>query len=340
MTKPALAASLLTLFCSSLVAADPAPPIVLRFGTAAPEGTAWARELRAYGADLERETQGAVKLKPYFGGVTGDEFETLERAQKGTLDMAASGGMACETAMPSIAVTRLLGVFQSREEMAHVAQSLRPLFEDEARKHGFELLVLNGMGADLVFMRHPVRTFDELRKQKLWRWNLDRTGSKMATLMGLQLVQTPLELAQGTYDRGEVDGFMAIPAGALAFQWSSRARYVLDLKTGFLEGCVLLAQRAFDRLTPAQQNALRIASTKFGMRFEALGAEQDALILDGVLAKQGVQTLKTSDAFRAQYFREANLVRDKLIEAGLVKRELVDRVLRTLAEYRAEHGAR
>jgi TRAP-type C4-dicarboxylate transport system substrate-binding protein len=317
-----------------------AEPVTLRMSTPAPEGTGWARELHSYARDVEQATHGAVKVKWYMGSVTGDELETLDRVNKGQLDGVGSGGMACQRVVPSLAVTRLLGVFQSREEAAHVSRALRQLFDEEARQKGFELLAVNGMGADAVFTRQPVRNLDELRKLKLWRWNLDETGSKMAKLLGLQPVSLPLEAGGSAYDRGEVQGFMSVPAAALAFQWSARARYVLDLKTGFLEGCVFVAARAFDRLAPEHKEALRVASTKLGIRWEQLGKEQDELLLGGVLAKQGVTVMRASESFRAQFFAEAGAARERMVQEGAIPRHLVDRVMQILADYRAEHVER
>ena len=44
------------------------------------------------------------------------------------------------------------------------------------------------------------------------------------------------------------DGFVGVPSAALAFQWWTVARYITDLRTSFLTGCVLVANRAFDRV--------------------------------------------------------------------------------------------
>jgi TRAP-type C4-dicarboxylate transport system substrate-binding protein len=325
-----------------LLASAPAiaqQPIVLRYSTPAPEGTGWARELRAYASDVAAATHDAVHLKWYFGAVTGDEFETLDRIRKGQLDAIGSGGMGCEQIMPSISVTRLLGVFQSREEAFYVGQTLRSVFEQEARKNGFELLALNGMGADVVFTREPVRNLDELRKLKLWRWDLDKTGTAMATMLGLKIKPLPLTDAAAAYDHGELQGFMSIPAAALAFQWTARAHYVLDLKTGFLEGCLLISSRTFGKLTTEQQASLRETSTKLGLRWEAFGRDQDALLLGGVLSKQGVKVLRASESFRAQFFNEAGAVRERLVQTNVIPRALLDRVMQVLADYRAEHGS-
>ena len=50
-----------------------AEPVTLRFASLVPEGTAWARELRAFARDVENLSHGNLRVKWYFGGITGAE---------------------------------------------------------------------------------------------------------------------------------------------------------------------------------------------------------------------------------------------------------------------------
>src|SRR4051794_39797241 len=79
-----------------------AEPRILRLGTIAPDGTAWAREFNTFAREVETETGKQVKVKWYFGGIAGDESEMLERVRRGQLDGAASGGPLCERLSPSL----------------------------------------------------------------------------------------------------------------------------------------------------------------------------------------------------------------------------------------------
>jgi TRAP-type C4-dicarboxylate transport system substrate-binding protein len=323
------------LFLSATASAD---PIVLRFATAAPEGTGWARMLHDYSADIEANTHGAVKMKWYLGAITGDEVETLSRVQKGQLDGIGSGGMACERVIPSMKITRLIAVFQSREEATFVARKLDSTFAEEARQAGFALLGVNGMGADVVFSNRPLRTLAELRKARLWRWDIDETANRFAREMGMTVVARSLEEAAPSYDRGDLEGFVAIPPAALAFQWTTRARYVTDLKIGYLWGCLMVANRAFDRIPVEHQQVVRAASVKLGLRWDDFGAAQDAALLGPLAKQQGLMVTTPSESFRAELFHVAGEVRNR-IGGTLVPPALLDRVMRLLADYRAEHAA-
>ncbi|MCA1664506.1 MAG: TRAP transporter substrate-binding protein DctP [Myxococcales bacterium] len=154
---------------AALASVAAAEPIVVRMASVAPEGSAWANLLHAWAQELEAMSAGAVRVKWYFSGITGDELETLEGIRKGHLDGIASGGMICERLSPSMKIQGLAGVFQSREEAAYVMERLRPTLEQETRRAGFELMIATGLGPEVLFTRAPVRSMADLRKNKMWR---------------------------------------------------------------------------------------------------------------------------------------------------------------------------
>src|SRR5437763_8141885 len=115
-------------------------PVVLKFASVAPDGSILAQEIKRWGQDIDASTGGHVKIKWYFNGIAGDELEQGDRMMKGQLDGSAGGQMFCNRIVPSMRVTRLPGVFQSRDEAADAINRLNPMMVKEAHEHGFALL--------------------------------------------------------------------------------------------------------------------------------------------------------------------------------------------------------
>ena len=313
-------------------------PIVLRFGTVAPDGTGWARIAKGTAADLSAATHGQVTSKWYFGGIAGDELQMLERVKKDQLDAIVSGGMLCEKLSPSMRILRLVGLFQTRDESAYVAGRLKSLFDEDFRKQGFVNLGDVGIGPDLVFTREPVRNMADLKRVKLWTWNLDEVFVATWPMLGVHVVPLPIDEAYRAYESRGVDGFLAVPTAALGFQWSTEARYVTDLRVAFLRACIIISTRAFDPLPLEARTALLNSSAKGMSRLEEMGRESDELLLGKLFARQGLKTIASDEAFRADFFAQARAARDQLAAAGkLFKPELLQKVLTLLADYRAEH---
>jgi TRAP-type transport system periplasmic protein len=332
-------AGLLCVLAATAGVAEADEPIVLKFGSVAPDGSLLSQELKRWGRDVETLTDGKVRIRWYLDGVAGDEMEQGERMRKGQLDGSASGGMFCNEIVPSMKVTRLPGMFQSREEASDAINRLAPELNKQAHEHGFTLLITVPLGPDVIFTRSPVKSLADLRKLKLWRWDLDEVGIATSREMGLTIVPLPVGEAARAFDDGRIDGFLAIPLAALAFQWSARARYVTDLRGSYIWSAIVISERSLQRLPTSAQQVVRSAAVRARERFEEMGRRTDEQLLGGLFARQGAVSVPVSEGFRAEYMAAARAARAKVTDR-LVPRELIDRVLQMLADYRAEHGNR
>jgi TRAP-type C4-dicarboxylate transport system substrate-binding protein len=311
---------------------------LLRMATPAPDGTGWARTIHRFASAVESETHGALKVKIYYGGIAGDELQIDERIRRDQLDGAISGGMMCMKLAPSMRVMRVLGLFQSEHELRFVLGKLRPETDNELRRAGYALLGTTGIGPELVFARKPITTMGELKRTRLWIWDADETLQPGLRTAGFTLVPASLTAAGKLYDTGKVDGFVAAPSAALAFQWSAQARYLLPLRLSTLDACVLVANRFLDALPVETQRVLRDVAAQAVNQLDGMQQVQDEALLNGLFQKQGLSVLPVPEDLRARFFVDSRQARETL-PASVISKELMDRVLSLLADYRAEHHA-
>jgi TRAP-type C4-dicarboxylate transport system substrate-binding protein len=318
-----------------LLAASPArADVVLRMAGVAPDGASWTRELKAFARDVESATGGHVRLKWTWGGIAGDEVQVFDRIRRDQLDGQATAS-ACDRVAPSIRVTRVLGLVQSRDEASFILRRLSPQLDEEMHHSGFVGFV-GGMGSDILFTREPVRSLADLRKAHLWLWNIDRMMRPQLESIGIHPVPLDLLEALPAYEDGKTDGFFAIPTAALAYQWSARARYFTELRMGFVAGCLVIANRAFDALSISEQQAVRDAAARLMSRFEALGRSDDDRLLHGLFARQGLRPIALSAGFRSESFSAAEEARQH-VPPDLLDPALLQKVSSWLADYRAQH---
>lgn len=311
-----------------------AQPAMLRLATVAPDGTSWARELRAWARDVEAITGGALRIKIYFGGIAGAEEVILDRIRRDQLDGAIASEL-CTRLAPSMRVARVIGVFQTRDENSYVLSRMKPLLDAEFLKNGFINFGEAGLGSELLFTREPVPDFDALKRLRLWVWASDDILPPQARAMGLKVVQTPLEEAGRAFEAGKFDGFITIPSAALAFQWTTQVRVVTALRVSFRSGCLIVATRAFDALSAETQREMQSVVGKLNQRIEVIGRREDEALLGGLLAKQGVRAAEPSERLRSEFLDAALRVRST---TQIVPPEMLQQVLSWLADYRAEHG--
>jgi TRAP-type C4-dicarboxylate transport system substrate-binding protein len=312
------------------------PSIKLRFATIAPEGTGWAREVKAFAREIESGSDGRVAIHVYLGGIAGDDAEMGRRMRRDQLDGALSAGMLCQEVAPSFAVFRIPGLVQNRAEESYVQTRLFPRMQKEARKNGMVLLTTGSLGTDVVLSRVPIDSIETLRRLKLWQWDLDHTSVAFARAMGLQPVPLPVTDAGRAYEEGRTDGFIAIPSAIFGFQWFSRRLYMSQFPFAPLHGCALITSTAWDRLPAELRDVVEAASVKFGLRISETTRAQDEELLGGLFEKQGVRSVPVSPMLRAQFVEAAHAARDKLGEQ-LVPSDLLLQVQSFLADYRSVH---
>jgi TRAP-type C4-dicarboxylate transport system substrate-binding protein len=304
----------------------------IRMATMAPDGTGWAREIAAFNHDVATRTNGQVIMKWYLGGIAGDEYAALERVRRGQLDGEA-GTLFCDELAPSLRVTRVLGLIQNRDEGLFLLGKLRSEIDDEFARSGFVHLGAAAFGSDVLFSRTPVHDLIDLRRGHYWVRPLDSVLNALLRAIGVKTVQLPYDEVARAYDKGQIDGVFAPPITALAFQWSSRMHYLVNLRVSFLPVCMVVAAKAFNRLKFEHQQALRAAVAKLRARLNDLGKQQDELLLGGALARQGLVNDPVSEPFRAEFLEAARVARAKV--ANLLAPGLLDRALIMLADFRA-----
>jgi TRAP-type C4-dicarboxylate transport system substrate-binding protein len=318
-------------------AALAAPRFTVRLASTAPDGTAWSRELKDFAREAAEKSGGELEVKLYLGGIAGSEAGAEERVRRGQLDGVISGGMMCQRQMPTMRALHLLGLLRSRDEARFVLERMRGELSEEAIASGYALLGAGELGPEIIFTRTNARTLDELKKLRLWRWDLDESGTAMWREMGFQPVTLPVETAARAYDKGELDGFVAIPTAALAFQWFHRAKFLLPLDSAYLAGCLLVASKSFEKLGDEHKRVLRAAAEHLAERISDLNAREDARLTGELFVKQGLQPIALAPAVRNEFFAEARAAREKLGDK-LVPARLVRRVLDLLAEHRQSHA--
>ena len=181
-----------------------------------------------------------------------------------------------------------------------------------------------------------MRSLEDLRRGRFWIWDLDEVYRAELPAIGLNVEPLPLERALAAFEAGQLDGFIGIPAAALAFQWSAHARYYADLRVGYVLGCLVVAQTAFDPLPTEMQRAVEAAAGRLMRHMEDMGEEQDTPLIHSLFEKQGMHRVEVTREFRGDFLDAARTARLKL-GGTLTSQALLDDINGWLADYRSDH---
>ena len=303
----------------------------------APEGTGWARELKAMARELEAATHGAVHMKWYLGGIAGDEAAALERVRRGQLDGAA-GALFCGSLSPTLAVMRVAGLVQSRDEaLSPSSTTCGRASTRTSRRTASSALVVGNFGNDIIFLRDRVESFAELRKRPMWMWSAETVLKRQMELMGMHMVPAPIEQLTPMYDGAKIDGMFVIPTAALAFQWTTRAKYFIDLRSSMLAGCIAVSQKSYDQLdfdAAAGADGARRPSSRCASRTWASARTRSCSA--ACWRSKACASFRHPRGYAAAFIEAAAAARGQL-DDKIIPTQLVRESLDLLATYRAAH---
>jgi TRAP-type C4-dicarboxylate transport system substrate-binding protein len=179
-----------------------------------------------------------------------------------------------------------------------------------------------------------------MRKHTYWIWDADKIMSPVYPALGFSVLPLPIYDAAKAYEAKRHDGFVGTPAAALAFQWSTLARYYVPMPIAYLVGCLVVSTRAFDELSLGDQQALAGAAAKAVAHIDGVGREMDEQLLGGLFDKQGLHQVPASSALQVEYEVSAARARAELMAHHRVDPELVGKVEQMLIEIRKQTPAR
>lgn len=316
----------------------PGAAAVLKIATVAPEGSTWMREMRRAAADIAGATQGRVEVKLYPGGVMGNDATVLRKIRLGQLQGGAFTGSGLSGIYRDAQIYSVPFLLRSDAEVDAVRAALDARLAEGFAKAGFEAVAITGVGFAYLMSVHPVRNREDLVQSKVWVPQDDTIAVITFRTGGVEPIPLPLADAFTGLQTGLVDTVATTPTGAIALQWHTRLRYVVDLPLSYVVGYVLLAQKPFERLDEADQAAVRSAFAAAGARIDAANRKDNAAAM-AALQSQGLELLKPGPDERAAWQAIGEQALDALVAEGVVSADFLAAIRERLAPLRASTGA-
>ena len=272
----------------------------IKIATVAPDGTAWMKEIRATGDGIKKGTDGRVELKLYPGGVMGDNATVLRKIKIGQLQGSAFTGGEASVITKDAEIYTVPFLFRSQDEADKVRAKVDPLLKEAVRKTGFELLGLSGGGFAYLMSTKDIKTRDDLKNAKVWVPQGDEIAELTFKTAGVTPVPLPLSDVYTSLQTGLIDTAANTDAGAIAFQWHTKIKHVVDMPVIYVVGEVLVDKKTFDALTPADQ---KVVSDEFAAGFARLEKinRADNTSAREALKSQGITFFTPDAAERARW---------------------------------------
>ena len=158
----ALAAAIMA--TSPVFAAD----VTLRLGFVDPASSSYAMGGQKFADELEKLTNGAIKVQVLAGGTLGGEREMYEGAQMGTMDMVTVVNTVLSQFIPELVLLDQPFLFDTVEE-AHAAVDgkLGELVAQKALEQGVHIIGWLESGFRDTFSKDPIQNVDDFSGVKI-----------------------------------------------------------------------------------------------------------------------------------------------------------------------------
>ena len=263
------------LLLALLPAAAPLAAQTLKMATLAPQGSIWDQAIRAMGERWAKDTAGRVQLRVYAGGVAGDESDALRKTRAGQfqgLALTVAGLTEIDTAFN---IFQIPMYFESYDELYFVLAELRPALEARLAAKGYVLLHWGHGGWIHLFSRQPIRTIDDLKKQKLFVWAGDDSAVQAWKKNGFQPVALAATDIMLGFQTKMIDVVPTTPIAALTLQWYRQTPNMMGLGLAPLVGGVVVTKSAWEKIAPADRELLLTAARATEKELEREVPKQD-----------------------------------------------------------------
>jgi len=338
MMRNCLLTLLLALLAGFAAAPTASAATEFKIATVAPEGSAWMRELREAGQEITGQTDGRVTLRFYGGGVQGNDRRVIRKMRIGQLQGALFTASGVAELYPDIVVYGLPGVFETDAEVDYVRERMDDIFMDGLAARGLVTFGFAGGGFAYFMGSRPVTSLDDLRGRKIWVPEGDQVSFAAMSALRLSPVVLPISDVLTGLQTDLIDVVATPPVGAIVLQWHTRVKYVTAVPVAWTMGMLALDERAFARLSPADQAVFREVMSDLYRRFDSQNRIDNEKAAEALRAS-GLEFLDVGAEELAAWHRAAAESNRALGEQGLFTPELLDEVLRLVAEYRAGGSA-
>lgn len=322
----------LTLACAGTAAAA-----TLKIATVAPEGTVWMKEMREAGAQIKTRTAGRVEVKYFPGGVMGNDAAVMRKMKLGQLQGGAFTGGELSPVYADAQIYSLPFLFGSLDEVAFVRKTIDPILREGFRKVGLEAVGLSGGGFAYLMSTRQIRTKDELRTTKVWTPQNDKIAQVAFEQAGVPVISLPLGDVYTALQTGLLETVGITTSGAIAFQWHTKVRHVVDLPLSYVVGVLAIDARAYGKLSADDRAVVDEEYRQAFLDIDSAGLK-DNESARAALVKQGIR-FETPSVAEQKFWRDIGVATTKkMLADGQISADLLAAIQKQQAAWVAQSG--
>lgn len=305
---------------------------IIKFATVAPEGTSWMNVMREYDAAVRKESGGRIGFRMYASNIQGDEKTVIRKIGVGQLQAAGFTGVGLGEIAPKVRILDTPFLIRSSEEADNLIRVFDQEFQKAIEAGGYVLLGWAEVGFVYVFSNSKVEKADDIKQLKMWVWDGDPVAETSFRALDLNPIPLSLDNVRTSLQTGLINAFYTTPYAAIAMQWYTQAKYMVDFPLTCSAGAVLISKKYFDNLPDDLQEIL-VRNGRFYMKNLTEVGRQDNKNSLIELKKRGIIFTK-ADSEGIQEYIASGLRARRMLVGRMYDEDFMNRVEKAAEDFR------
>ncbi len=309
----------------------------IKFATLATEGSTWLNVMKEYDAAIRKESGGRLAFKIYAGGVQGEDKDVMRKIRLGQLHSAGVTGIGLGEISPKLRILDAPFLFANSEEVDYFHKTFEKELEQEFLNNDFVLLGFSEVGFVFVLTNTPVKSVADMHGVKMWSWEGDAIAETAFRALGISSIPLSVVDVLTSLQTGLINGAYTSPLAAVALQWNTRVKYMMNVPLADASGAVVVSRKLYDKLPPDLQEILLRNGRKFMADLTEQSRKENAAAIQA-MKKNGVQIIEVTNPKTLEEFSGVGKQARKMLVGKLFDQAFLDRVEKVMADYHAQRG--
>ncbi|MCL4455274.1 MAG: TRAP transporter substrate-binding protein [Deinococcus sp.] len=265
-----------------------------------PEANFHTVNIKEFAKEVEQATQGRVTIRVHSGGSLFPHARILPAVRGGQVQMGEVLVSLLSNENPLFALDSISFLVGSYDDARRLYAAQRPEVERWLAQRGMVFLFSVPWPPQGLYVNKPVNSVTDLKVLKFRAYN--PTTARLAEFLGMVPTQVEAADIPQAFATGLVQAMITSPSTGVDSQAWDFVKYYYDLKAWIPKNMVFVNKRAFEALSPADQQAILTAAK----RAEERGwktSQEEAEAKTQILGSKGMQVFKPSDRLMAELKR-------------------------------------
>lgn len=270
--------------------------LVIHFGSTQGTTHAWYKAAETFAQKVNKQSEGTMEISIEFGGVMGSDKDHAEAVQNGALDMYIGSTVGADAVVNKMGFVNLPYFINSYEQVDDLIYNgwVGETITKDMEEAGFKMLGLTD--CDFRWISNSKKSINGAADMKGMK--IRTPESKMflsffenlgATPTSMAFTELPSALQQKTVEGQDNGPVLSYTNGLHQFN-----KYWVKSNHSFAAAVVVYNQKAWDKMTPEQQEILAKAADEYCMDIRST-IREDVESMTQAMIDEGCEVIEVSD---------------------------------------------